>query len=56
MIKFGTGGWRARIGEEFTSGNVRAVAAGVTRLLREDHLDDQPVDRKSTRLNSSHSV
>ena len=43
MIKFGTGGWRARIGEEFTSGNVRAVAAGVTRLLREDHLDDQPV-------------
>ena len=43
MIRFGTGGWRARIGEEFTLGNVRAIAAGVVRLLREDHHDDKPV-------------
>lgn len=26
MIKFGTGGWRAFIGEEFTKDNVRLVA------------------------------
>ncbi len=43
MIKFGTGGWRARIGEEFTAGNVRAIAAGVAQLLREDHHDEKPV-------------
>ena len=28
-IKFGTGGWRAVIGEDFICDNVRRVAAGV---------------------------
>ena len=29
MIRFGTGGWRAVIGEDFTRENVRRVAAGI---------------------------
>ncbi|MHB8577264.1 MAG: phosphoglucomutase/phosphomannomutase family protein [Dehalococcoidia bacterium] len=33
-IKFGTDGWRAIIAEDFTFGNVRALAASVARLLK----------------------
>ena len=33
MIKFGTGGWRAVIGDEFTKQNIRLVAAGLSRLM-----------------------
>ena len=29
MIKFGTGGWRAVIADEFTRANIRLVAAGL---------------------------
>ncbi len=32
MIKFGTGGWRAFIGEEFTKENVRLVAQAVANI------------------------
>ena len=34
-IKFGTGGWRAVIGEDFTQKNVRRVAEGISLLLHE---------------------
>ena len=37
MIRFGTGGWRAVIGEDFTRENVRRVAAGILALMRERH-------------------
>ena len=38
MVKFGTGGWRAIIGDEFTKANIRLVAAGLCRLMdREGH-------------------
>jgi len=43
MIKFGTGGWRAVIGEDFVQENVRKVAAGVLALMREENKTDKPV-------------
>ena len=33
MIKFGTGGWRAVIADEFTKENLRLVVAGLCRLM-----------------------
>ena len=35
-IKFGTGGWRAIIGEDFVCENMRRVAAGVVKLAQEE--------------------
>ena len=36
MIKFGTGGWRAIIADEFTKENIRLVAAGLCRLMEKE--------------------
>ncbi len=33
MIHFGTGGWRAVIGDEFTKANLQLLAAGLCRLM-----------------------
>ena len=33
MIKFGTGGWRAVIAEEFTKENLRLLTAGLCRMM-----------------------
>ena len=35
-ILFGTDGWRAKIGDEFTFENVRRLAEGVARVVEED--------------------
>ena len=35
-IVFGTDGWRARIGDEFTFENVRRLAEGVARVVVQD--------------------
>ena len=35
MIKFGTGGWRAIIGEDFTKQNVRLLAQAVAHMMTE---------------------
>lgn len=43
MIKFGTGGWRAVIGEDFVKENVCKVAAGVLNLLQSEGKTDKPV-------------
>lgn len=43
MIKFGTGGWRAVIGEDFTQENVRRVAAGILKLMESENKTDKPV-------------
>ncbi len=43
MIRFGTGGWRAVIGEDFTQANVRKVGAGILALMREQNKTDRPV-------------
>ena len=42
-IKFGTGGWRAIIGEDFICANVRRVAEGIFRLMKEENKTDKPV-------------
>ena len=43
MIKFGTGGWRAIIGEDFICKNIRLVAAGIAKLAQEQGKIDKPV-------------
>lgn len=43
MLKFGTGGWRAIIGEDFICENIRRVAAGIVKLAQEDNKMEQPV-------------
>lgn len=43
MIQFGTGGWRAVIGEDFTCENIRLVAAGIVKLIKEQEKMEKPV-------------
>ncbi|MEA1883944.1 MAG: NTP transferase domain-containing protein [Thermotogota bacterium] len=42
-IRFGTGGWRARIGRGFTSINVRKVIQGISTYLIKNNLDDRGI-------------
>ena len=42
-IKFGTGGWRAIIGEDFICRNIRRVAKGIFELMKEQNKTDKPV-------------
>ena len=42
-ILFGTGGWRAIIGEDFICENVRRVAKGISLLMQEEKKTDKPV-------------
>ena len=43
MVKFGTGGWRAIIGDGFTRANIRTVAAALARLMVSEGLAEQGV-------------
>ena len=43
MIQFGTGGWRAIIGEEFVAENIRKVAWGILALAKKENKTDTPV-------------
>ena len=43
MIKFGTGGWRAIIADEFTKANVRLLTAGLCRLMEQEGLGGSQV-------------
>lgn len=42
-IRFGTGGWRAVIGEDFTKENIRRVAQGICDLMKKEGKTDKPV-------------
>ncbi len=42
-IRFGTGGWRAIIGDDFIRENVNRVAQAISEILMEDKLTDKPV-------------
>lgn len=42
-IKFGTGGWRATIGDSFIQENIRRVAEGVCELMRRENKTDLPL-------------
>ncbi len=40
MIRFGTGGWRAIIGDEFTKENLQLLCTGLSRMMKErDEVD-----------------
>ncbi len=41
MIKFGTGGWRAFIGEEFTKDNVRLVAQALANIINQEQVAEK---------------
>ncbi|MGY0614233.1 phosphoglucomutase/phosphomannomutase family protein [Vibrio sp. FJH11] len=41
MIKFGTGGWRAFIGEEFTKDNVRLVAQAIANITNAESVAER---------------
>lgn len=41
MIKFGTGGWRALIGEDFTKANVQLLTQALVVLMKEQKVDDK---------------
>ncbi|MFM2588886.1 phosphoglucomutase/phosphomannomutase family protein [Vibrio sp. TBV020] len=41
MIKFGTGGWRAFIGEEFTKDNVQLVAQALANIINNEKVADK---------------
>lgn len=43
MIKFGTGGWRAVIGDDFICENIRRVAAGIVLLAKEQNKFSKPI-------------
>ncbi len=57
MIKFGTGGWRAVIGEDFICDNIRHVAAGILALANEQDKADKPIiigyDRRFLSINAA---
>lgn len=42
-IHFGTGGWRAVIGDDFIRENIRRVACGVLKLMELENKKDKPV-------------
>ncbi|NCB63575.1 MAG: phosphoglucomutase/phosphomannomutase family protein [Clostridia bacterium] len=41
MIKFGTGGWRAIIGDEFIRSNVQLLAAAVARKMKDENVAER---------------
>ena len=41
MIQFGTGGWRAVIGDGFTRDNIRRVAAALARRMKKEKCADE---------------
>lgn len=43
MIKFGTGGWRSIIGEDFTKDNIRLLVQAMCNEMKDSHKDDRPV-------------
>lgn len=43
MIRFGTGGWRAQIGDDFIKENVCKIAQGVAQLAQEEKHTDKPI-------------
>lgn len=43
MIRFGTGGWRAVIGDDFIKSNIQRVAEGICLLARAEGKTDRPI-------------
>jgi len=43
MVKFGTGGWRAVIGDEFTKANIQLLAKALCEKMKDEGVADQGV-------------
>ena len=43
MIKFGTGGWRAIIGDEFTKANIQLLAKAMCRKMKAEGVEEKIV-------------
>ena len=43
MVKFGTGGWRAIIGEEFTKENIQKLALALCLKIKAEHVEDHEI-------------
>lgn len=43
MVKFGTGGWRAIIGDEFIKTNIVKVAQAVSLIMKDEHVADRGI-------------
>ena len=43
MIKFGTGGWRAVIGEEFTKENIQKLAKSLAKKMKDEDVTDKGI-------------
>ena len=43
MIRFGTGGWRAIIGDEFTKQNIRILAKALAEKMKDEHVEDKGI-------------
>lgn len=43
MIHFGTGGWRAVIGDEFTRQNIQLLAKAMCRKMKEEQVDQEGI-------------
>ena len=60
MIKFGTGGWRAVIADEFTRANLRLLTAGLCRLMDREGLTGSELcigyDRRFLSKESAHWI
>lgn len=60
MIKFGTGGWRAVIADDFTRDNLRLLTAGLCRLLEKEGHGGEEVcvgyDRRFLSKESAHWI
>ena len=46
MIKFGTGGFRAIIGEDFTKDNVQQLARAVARKMKDEKVENKTLLNK----------
>ena len=43
MIKFGTGGWRAVIGDEFTKENIQTLAKALADKMKAEEVEDKGI-------------
>ena len=43
MVKFGTGGWRAIIGDEFTKANIQLLAQGLVNKMISEGVTDRGI-------------
>ena len=43
MIKFGTGGWRAVIGDEFTKSNIQLLAKAVSSKMKAEGVNEKGI-------------